>query len=249
MKTLAMLGCALFLCVACKSGDEAKPGGDKSQPEGLATAAGDSPTPSAGKLFGEELRKDPCALLTTEMVASVSKVPAETIEHKKASVLCIFEWEGGNASIGFITAFKSIESAETRFANAHKSMTGAEVKEAMDKIGEGAKGELDKAADKGKKTPSDKSVDTVTSGVAKSMGGGIKFEPVEGLGDQAFYDSSRHETVIAKTSIVSYANKLDVLIGNLSFSVSYSLDAPDHQGKMHKEEVIALAKLVLAGLK
>lgn len=245
MTRLAIFGCALILCVACKSGDEAKPSGDKSAPTGVATENSTSPEASTGKMFSKETLKRPCDLLTTEAVASVSKIAADKIEQRDSNTTCRYEWEGGNANLSFLKAHKSVESAEGRFAASHKNMTGAEVKEAMDKLGADAKAP---SAGKGEDKHWDKSVDVVTEGVAKSMGGGMTYEAVEGVGDLAAYQTTRHETVIGDMSIVSYANTLDVVTGNLSFSLTYALDAPDRQGKMHKEEAIALAKLVLARL-
>ena len=44
---------------------------------------------------------------------------------------------------------------------------------------------------------------------------------------------------------MSYANKLTVLTGNLSFDVTFVLDG---DAKMYKDENVALARAVLDGL-
>jgi hypothetical protein len=245
MTRLAILGCALILCVACKSEDKAKPSGDTPAPTGDTTENSDSPEASTGKMFSKETLKRPCELLTTEAVASVSKVAADKIEQRASNSSCRYEWKGGNSDLSFIDAHKSVKSAKALFSASHKNMTGAEVKEVMDKLGAEAKAP---SAGKGEEKHWDKSVDVATAGVAKSMAGGLTYEAVEGVGDLAAYQTTRHKTVIGDISIVSYANTLDVVTGNLSFSLTYSLDQPDRQGKMHKEEAIALAKLVLARL-
>ncbi len=248
----AILVVLLLLSPACKGDAESKSSGDEAAgttKAGTAAAEPSSVAKGAGGLFDESIREDPCALLTGEMVAKVAKVEADKVEQRKIRGMCLYEFQGGNAGIAFVKTYKSVEMANTRFTNGHKGMTGAEVKAAMDTIADGAKDKLATEADKGKKVPGDKAVEVVAGGVAKSMGGGIQFETVEGLGDKAAYDITRHETIIADTKIVSYANKIDVLLGNLGFSISYSLNAADHQGKMHKEEAVELSNLVLVGLK
>ncbi len=165
------------------------------------------------------------------------------------SSMCIYSWEGGKANIAFVRVFDDAEKAGVRFANAHKNMSGAEVKEAMQQIGEQAKRNLDQKAEAGEEVPDKNQVDTVVGGMGSSMGGGIQFEVVEGLGDQAAFDVTRHETKIGDQVLVSHANKLDVLIGNLSFTVSYSLDRGPEGSSISKDENVALARAVLAGLK
>jgi hypothetical protein len=247
MRTSTVLFSSLLLAFACKSEDSEKEGTSASTP----AAAGEAPAAegaASGGLYDESIREDPCALLTTDMVAKVANKPAAEIEQRNVSAMCLYSWEGGNAGIAFVKAHKSVERAKVAFENSHKNMSGAEVKAAMDTIGEKAKENLKEEAKAGKKVPGADAVDPVAGAVAKSMGGGITFEPVDGLGDMAAYETTRHENKIAGMSIVSYANKIDVVTGNLSFDLSFAYDAADRQGTMQKDEAIALAKAVLAGL-
>jgi hypothetical protein len=71
---------------------------------------------------------------------------------------------------------------------------------------------------------------------------------VAGLGDMAAYETTRHETKIGDRSFVSYANKLDVLTGNLTFDVSFALDGNGSDAKMYRDEAVGLARAVLDGL-
>ncbi len=118
----------------------------------------------------------------------------------------------------------------------------------MEKNGGGAKKKLEEDAAAGKDTPDSEHVDPVIDTMGDSMGGGITFEAVEGLGDSAAYETTRHETEIGDRVLVSYANKLDVLIGNLSFDVTFVLDGDGSDTKMFRDENIALARAVIDGL-
>lgn len=251
MIRLTILGGSLFLLVACKSGDEAPASADKasSGTEQVSPKGATKVVASASGLFDKDAVKDPCTLLKAEMVATVAKVPATEVTQRKISTMCLYEWQGGNAGLSFVRVLDTVEAAQKRFERAHEDMDVEEVKAAMEELGAGAKMRIAAGTEEGKKMPTGKSVDVITNGAVKSMGSGIKFEAVEGLGDMAAYETTRHETIVANTKIVSYANKMDVLTGNLSFSISYSLNAADHQGTMHKEEAVALSKLVLDGLK
>lgn len=245
-----MLACSLLLALSCKSSDK-KDG--KSETEGAAAdqsaPAGESGAAAAsGKLYDKSIKEDVCALLTTDMVAAVAKKPVGEVEQKAISSMCRYEWEGGNAGIAFVRVHDSVEDARQRFERSHKNMSGEEVKDAMKKIGEGAEKRLEEDAKKGKKVPNADAVKPVTGAMAKSMAGGITFEAVEGLGDMAAYETTRHENTISGTTIVSYANNIDVLVGNMSFDISFSFDGVDHKGTMQKDEAIALAKAVIAAL-
>ncbi len=249
MHTSTALAFGLLLSFACNNSDkEASETGASLAADKAASAETTKATPAGGKSFDEALSKTPCALMSVEMVAAVAKVSAEQIERKEIASMCLFSWEGGAAGLSFVRVYKDLERGRERFGNAHKSMSGDEVKSAMQSVGAQAKKNLSEDAAKGKKVPAAGAVDTVAGGFAKSMGGGITFEPIEGLGDVAFFETTRHATAMAGTEVVSYANKTDVMIGNMSFSVTFAHDAVNHQGTMQKDEGIALAKAVLAAL-
>ena len=75
---------------------------------------------------------------------------------------------------------------------------------------------------------------------------GITFESVDAVGDAAAYETTKHTNKIANTIIVNYANKIDVLTGDLRFSLSFERH-DGHDGQMYKAEAIALAQAVLSG--
>jgi len=242
MRNLTLLSC-LFLFIACNSSDGGAPA--SSSTDATASQAASS---SSGKIYEEGLRKQPCMLLTADMVAAVVQVPVDQVEQRELSTMCLYEWEGGNAGILFIETHETADKARTLFENAHKSMTGAEVKSAMQQIGEGAKEKLAGDEKAGQEVPDAEHVDTVTDAMSGSMGGGITFEAVTGLGDMAAYETTRHETKIGDRVLVSYANKLDVLTGNLSFDISFAFDNDGGDAQMYQDEAVALARAVLDGL-
>ena len=142
-----------------------------------------------------------------------------------------------------IETYETAEEAITRFERSHKSMTGAQVQDAMGEIGKAAEEKLEEGAKADEDLPDPEHVAPVVGAMAASMGGGITFEAIEGLGDLAAFETTRHETRIEvlDRTIVSYANKLDVLTGNLTVDVSFSIDG-------NRDECIAVARAVLDGL-
>ncbi len=220
MRRITVVGCSLLLSFACKSAEKAEPG------------AAESAKPAMDKAEKVEPKADEvaCTMLTAEMVAVVAKVAFEDLNQKSGKSRCLYTWQGGTAGIGFIKTAKSATDARARFENDHKSMTAAEVGAAMDKLTEKAgKGEA------------------VAAGATKSMGAGITFESVDAVGDAAAYETTKHTNKIANAVIENYANRIDVLTGDLRFSLSFKRHA-GHAGKMYKAEAIALAQAVVSGL-
>lgn len=245
--TLALLASlALFGC-----GDKgAKPEGEggEAKAEGAAAEASEAAQAASAKVFDKEMSKKPCELMTKAMVAKVAGVGEDAFEVREIAGMCLFEWDGGNASIGFIRVKKSAEMAATFFANGHKDMSGEEVAAAFDKIGAEAKKKLEEDAEKGEAKADPEHVKPVTSAMGGALSGGLKFEAVAGLGDAAFYEATRSETEIMGKTIVSYANKLDVLVGNMSFGVTFARNDALGEAKMYKDENIALARAVVDAL-
>ena len=240
MRKLLATTCLLFLSLSC----------DKSTDATSADSATSSAPVSAAKLYDEDLKEEPCTLLTAKMVAAVAGVPADQVEQREISRMCLYSWEGGNTGIAFIEVYETAEKAIARFERSHQSMTGAQVQAAMSEIGKAAEEKLAEDAKAGEDVPSPDHVAPVVGAMAASMGGGITFEAIEGLGDRAAFETTRHETKIEilDRTIVSYANKIDVLTGNLGFDISYSLDTNGGEAKILRDECIAVARAVLDGL-
>jgi hypothetical protein len=243
---IAALFSVLLLCTACgeKKADD-KAGADESA--GVKGAASDEAAkkdpPAAGNLFTEDDRKDPCKLLTPKMVAEVAEVAHEALQQRTLGGMCVYSWKGGQASLGFVRVGKTAEERKERFDREHKSMTGEEVKAAMGKVAD----TLATRKKEGKTDVAPKTAKTVTKKVGGVFNKGITFEPEEGVGDKAMFETTKTEQNIADTTIISYANKMGVLYRNMSFSVMFSKkDGP--QGKQYRDEVVALGKAVVAGL-
>ena len=77
---------------------------------------------------------------------------------------------------------------------------------------------------------------------------GATFESVDGLGDEAVFDTTATETRLGDRTVVSYANNLDVLVENLTFDVSFTRADDAATGRLYREENVALARAVLEGL-
>jgi hypothetical protein len=260
MKMLRSAACCVLFLSACDQekavdGEAAPTPAPAAESADPARAAVDSPEPAPSKLFGKDTAKDPCSLLSADMVAAVAEQEAGALTQRKASGLCIYSWKGANpgkANIGFITVHESKEEAASSFARAHKDLSGEQVAAAMKTIGDGAKAKLKADAAAGEKVPDPEKVDTVTKQLAtNSMGGGISFKPVAGVGDEAFFQTTRHETKVGGHVIANYANKLEIRVDNLEFDVSFSLKkkSPDAEPVMYEAQCVALAKAVLTGLR
>lgn len=255
MRYLLVSSLVPFALVALACGEKEGAGGDPA-PSAEAKAAAESAgaeveksvaeaTAAVAKVFPDDFGKKPCEVLTPSMVAKVAKVSAEGVTSKEMMGMCLYEWEGGNANIGFIRVRATAEDAKQRWESAHKNMSPEEVKAAFEKIGDAAEKKLEEDAKQGEAKADPKHAKPVLGAMAGGLSGGIQWERVEGLGDAAAFEPTRHENKIMDQTIVSYANKMDVLVANISFSVGYSLDG---EAKLYKDEGGALAREVIAGL-
>jgi hypothetical protein len=241
----------VFLTTACDAKDDTKAvDGDaklvaKEGDAGAGTKAADKAAAAVARVFPKELRKKPCTLLTPEMVGKIAKVDANTLTTLEVMGMCIYEWEGGKAQLGFIRIKKSAEDLALYWENGHKNMSGEEIAAAMAKIGDAAEKKLSADAKAGTAKADAKNVKPVTNALSGAMKGGIQWERIEGIGDAAAFETTRSEIEVMGKKIVSYANGLDVRIGNMSFGVSFDRDG---EPKMYKDENIALAREVIAKL-
>ena len=252
--TLLASTLALVACDKAKSedGSKADSKGDAKAAEAGEAKADTGAAAASAKLFPEEMRKKPCDLLKPEMVAKVAGVAADKLEKMEIVGMCNYSWEGGQASLGMIDTSETAEQRRKGFELAYRNMSGEEVAEAMDKIGEMAKDQIkadneDKA--EGEKVDHDH-VDPVAMGISGALAGGISYKPIEGLAgaDAAVYETTKTSTTIAGMKIEAYANTMVVLVGNMSFNLGFSLEeAQGSEAKMYETENVELAKQVLAG--
>ncbi len=111
-----------------------------------------------------------------------------------------------------------------------------EVKAAADQ--QVAQGKLDQQTAAGAKAVGD----AVAGG---PLGGGFKYEEVEGPWDKALFDTGEQETTVGSMKIKSFTNTLHVLVSNMDFSVEYQT----REAASHKEQVVALAEAIVEHLK
>lgn len=235
IERIVFSGLAVFLA-AC-GGDQGGPDSGNVQ----STDSIQSSTSSSGKIFEKDIRSKPCEILTTEMVARVAGVDAAGVEQRSISTMCLYSWDGGQAMLGHLRAGKTIKSARTRFENAYKTQTPEEVQESLAAID----AQIKKQNSAGKTDVTPEQAKLVTGGLGNAFAGGLQFEDIQGLGDIARFETTRTETKVFDKTIVSYSNSLNVLISNLKFTVSFSLDG---EPKLYRDENIALAKAVLDAL-
>lgn len=137
--------------------------------------------------FDKSLEDEPCAVVTTQMVATTFDVPEADIEQSNAmSSRCSYEMEGDGESLNVevsVDAYDTDEKAAEYFRQATRSMSSKEISDAMKAVR--------KQADKGGALDTDAKKDAAASiGAGVSQGGGIEFEDVEGVADQARFDTS-----------------------------------------------------------
>jgi len=196
---------------------------------------------STGKLFDREITKQPCDLLTPDAVAVVAGVEASAIEQRKMASMCLFSWEDGNASIGLLRTDKTVEAARKRFENSYANQSGEEVAEAAAQIN----ARIEKQKDEGKTDVNPEHAKAVTGAFSDRFSEGFQFEDIPGLGDISRFEITKTETELGGKTLVSYANSLNVLTGNLKFTVSFSRDG---EPKLYRDESIALAEAALRSL-
>jgi hypothetical protein len=139
---------------------------------------------SGAARFDKELRKRACELLTPKMVASTFGVPEAEIKQIKMGG-CRYSWKSDDqileAAITSISVQRSAAESSTRFKNATKGMSPAEVSAAMAGINAEASksGKLDTAAKQ------DAAAAMGAGMMGEVGGGGIQFRDVAGVGDEA----------------------------------------------------------------
>jgi len=196
---------------------------------------------SAGTLFAKEITKQPCDLLTPNAVAAVAGVDQSALEQNAMASMCLYSWDGGQAHLSNLRTSKKVEFARERFENSYRNQTGEEVAQGMAKID----AELEKQKDEGKTEVDPQQAKVVTGAMSGMLSGGLQYEDIPGLGDIARFEITRTETQFGGKTFVSYANALNVLTGNLKFTVSFSRDG---EPKLYRDESVALAEAVLEKL-
>lgn len=236
--------------LACGAGSGTKDGADSAAGPAVAAKSEGAAEALAGaeaevaRLFPATLKESPCDLLSADAVAAVAGVDASTLKQKKMMGMCIYDWEGGGANVGFIRAHDDVARAERFFESAHKDMSAAEVADAFDKIGEKAEEKLEADATRGEAKADPKHARPVAAKMGAAMNGGITWEKIDGVGDAAALETSRHENSIGGKTFVSFANKLDLRVGNLTLSVGFHRDEP----ALYRDEHVALARRVVDAL-
>jgi len=241
MKKIHLTLFCIFLTIlltACGSGSEESDANTPAQ----SNAGGDQKTASSSsKLFDRDIRKQVCELLTADMVAEVSGVDPSLLEQLNTAGMCIYSWDEGQASLGHLRTSDTAEWARDSFENSYRNKTGEEVKADMDKI----QSELEKKNTEGTTDVDPEKAKTVTGAMSSAFAGGFQYENIDGLGDAASFEVTRTEMAIGGHTIVSYANSLNVLVGNLKFTVGYNLEG---EPQLYRDENAALAKAVIEKL-
>lgn len=233
------------LLVAC-GGDDPGPSSESNSPDtgSDSNAVADSEPKaksSSARKFTKNEFKNLCDILDPVSVSRVAGVDDAVLEQMKMSSMCIYSWDGGQANFGMIRIGKNSKSARTSFENSYKNMSGEEVAEGMAAIGK----QVEKQSSEGKTDVKPGQAKAVTGAMAGAFAGGLQYEDIDGLGDVARFETTRSEVKFGGRTIVSYANSLNVLVGNLKFTVSFSLD---EENKHYRDENIALARAVIENL-
>ncbi len=230
--TGAMLAAALFV-LACdkKSEDTGAPAEGSSLGQALEAANKES----GRRPFDKALAKQACDILTPERVEQTFGVPAA--ELKQVTVVgCTYSFRDKDAPeklqldarFGTIRAHKDEEAAKQWFGNATKGMTQEEKKQAMAAIAQGAKDreEVDSKA-------KEKVVDQLGSAMVELTGSdGIRFESVNGIGDEARFNLSD--------------GGLWVRTGNLTFTVTAYHGPPAPKPNLKNVGLQEMAKAALS---
>lgn len=202
-RALLVLVPALMLAACGGSGDSAAP----SQPSPASQAASDTPVADSVHVDAA-VGKNPCELAPAEMVAGLFDVPATDLQRVPSmSSACTYSWENDDgterldATVKVSDVDEDAEGAASNFRSVTRGMSGADVDQAMAGIKDqvASEGGLDSA---GKR----KAADVVVDGASGSDG--IRFEDVEGVGDEA------------RLALTVGAGELHVRAGNLYFIAS-----------------------------
>ena len=244
IKTTISTGLFVLLlgCDADSSVDSNTSSNTSGQAKGQATSQAKAPAAaSSGKMYAKEITKKPCDWLSVDAVATVAGVAASAVSQQKISSICNFKWDSGGAFLGQMRVSKSLDSARSSFETSYVNQSAEQVADSLAQMSDGIK----KKSEAGETDVNPESVKVVTNAMSGAFSGGFKYEEVSGLGDMAFYETTRSENAIAGQTFVSYANTLHVLVGNLKFTVTFNRDGDP---KMYKDETIALARDVLKTL-
>lgn len=133
-----------------------------------------------GATYDTALEDTPCAIVTTQMVATAFEVPVSDVEQSNVmSSRCSYEMESNGDTLDVevsVDAFETTKKAASYFRRATRNMSSEEISDAMNSIQKEAGTDLGTAAQKD-------AAESIGSGV--KQGGGIQFQDVEGVGDQA----------------------------------------------------------------
>lgn len=195
---LSMFACALprtfalFLLLlwlpACDSNkDDKRKGGDKrAQTGGAGDPAEDqgSGEPASSAHFEKDIRKKGCEILTPKRVADTFGVPEGELKQQKI-MGCAYSWRGEDqlveARVLQLRAHKSVENAVRWFDNTTRSQTKEELAEQMQVI-KGKVKDHKEVDTKQKKKTTNQLLDIASDMIPE---GGVTYEDVAGLGDQA----------------------------------------------------------------
>ncbi|HET6632743.1 MAG TPA: hypothetical protein VFG73_08560 [Rhodanobacteraceae bacterium] len=195
----AMLICApaAMLAGCGEAGEASSTAGDGDKHAAAAVAVADSAH------VDESLRKHACNLLTTAMVAEAFALPAAEIEQSNViGSHCEYEWEGEgeemDAKVIVKRVFDDADKAAEYFNRATRNVSTAEMAK--------AKAMLHEQLAKSGKLDSERKRTTAKAVTGGAVRDAIAFEPVEGVADQARFDTGTGE--------------LAVRHGNLYFKIS-----------------------------
>tara|TARA_R100000365_G_C2741466_1_gene70145 strand:- start:318 stop:1004 length:687 start_codon:yes stop_codon:yes gene_type:complete len=136
--------------------------------------------------FDTALEDDPCAVVTTQMVASTFDVPEADIDQSNVvSSQCVYELDSDGKALDVevsVEAYDTDEDAAEAFQLATQSMSSEEISDAMTAVQQqaNADGDLETEAQQ-----------DAAAGVGAGVSlGAIEFEDVEGVADQARFNTS-----------------------------------------------------------
>lgn len=177
------------------------------------------------------VEKTPCDLLTADMVARVFDVPAAELEQsQQMSSRCNYSRDDGDerldVSFDVAGVFDDAKAASKRFRSVTKGLSGEEMQRAM----AGIKADVaDKLEDKPAGTR--QAAEAVVESSSKGRSDGIRFEDVDGVGDEA------------RLALTVGAGDLYVRAGNMNFTVAaYSGPAMPRPDKLTASSIMAADK-------
>ena len=225
MRILSFL--PLLLALGCST--------DSGSPE----ASGEAATPAASA-YDASLADDPCGFVPALAVAEAAGVEAAAVTRDDVSMglldgLCAYDIEGTDHSVSLIIeeVMEDAEAAEAYFAQSYRAMTPDEV-DAVREAANDAKAEMD-AEGQIDATASDALGESGAGDFIAGMAANVRYEPIEGLGDQAVASYFRDQF-----------NGVYVRHGNLIFQSSVAVAASPEAINDNLEPSVALARAVLS---